>query len=511
MKLSISLSALLAGLFLVSCTEQKEQEKPNIILIAVDDMGWSDLGCYGSEISTPNIDKLADNGMRFSNFYNTSKCFPSRASLLTGVYAQDCGYDKTATGPIVNAVTIGEVLQGAGYLTYWSGKHHGKENPYSRGFNHYFGIKDGAFNHFNPGNQREGEPKPAQKRKRKWGIDSVIHHPYTPKEKDFYSTDYFTNYALDYLDESKEENKPFFLYLAYTAPHDPLMAWTEDIAKYKGKYDLGYEAIRKKRYKKQLRLGIIDSTYQLPKPTYTPWDSLTTDQKKHEASKMEIYAAMIDRLDQNIGRLLKHIDNLGFADNTIILFVSDNGASAEVVELKDDDDSAPLGTMARWTSLGKDWANVSNTPFRLYKNYSYEGGINTPCIAYWPGKIEPNSFSDYAGHFIDFMATFVDMTGAEYPQVYNGEQITPLRGKSLLPVFANHQTERTEPLFWEWQNGQAMRLANWKIVRNDNVDDWSLYDIENDPTEMRDIAKTNRNVVEKLDSMYQIWNSQYRE
>ena len=494
----------------LSCTTQKEKDQPNIILIAVDDMGWSDLGSYGSEINTPNIDKLATNGMRFRNFYNTAKCFPSRAALLTGVYAQDCGYDVTFTNPISNAVTLGEVLQDAGYLTYWAGKHHGKENPYNRGFDHYFGIKDGAFNHFNPGNQRDGEPKPAQKRPdRAWGIDSVIYEPYTPKEKDFYSTDYFTNYAIEYLDESKELNKPFFLYLAYTAPHDPLMAWPDDIAKYEGAYDLGYEVIRQKRYEKQLQLGVIDSTFSLSESTHTPWDSLTNDQKKYETRIMEVYAAMIDRVDQNIGRLLSHVNNLGYADNTIILFVSDNGASAEVVNLNNDDDSAPIGSMGRWISLGKDWANVSNTPYRFYKNYSFEGGINTPFIAYWPGKIEPNSFSNYPGHFIDFMATFVDITNAEYPEVYKGEQITPLRGKSLLPVFKNIEVERTEPLFWEWRNGQAMRLNNWKIVRNAKDDEWDLYNIENDPTEMRNIAKSNGEVVVKLDSIYQAWNSQY--
>ena len=222
---------------------QEKQQKPNIILIAADDLGWSDIGCYGSEVQTPNLDKLGEGGMRFTQFHNTSKCFPSRACLLTGVYAQQNGYAKTYNDPITNAVTLGEVLRTAGYRTLWSGKHHGLENPVTRGFDRYYGLKDGACNYFNPGNQRpekallRAKGKPGNKNQRWWCIDSVMYHPYTPEAKDFYTTDYFTNYALGWLDEYKNEKKPFFLYLAYTAPHDPLMAWPEDIAKYKGKYD----------------------------------------------------------------------------------------------------------------------------------------------------------------------------------------------------------------------------------------------------------------------------------
>ncbi len=236
---------------------------PNIILISVDDMGWSDLGCYGSEIRTPNIDRLADGGMRFTQFHNTSKCFPSRACLLTGVYAQQNGYDRSFNQPLARAVTLGEVLRKAGYITLWSGKHHGLENPITRGFDHYYGLKDGACNHFNPGVQREGEGAPARKErdgvktKRAWCIDSAMYVPYTPLESDFYTTDYFTNYALEWLDEFEGDERPLFLYLSYTAPHDPLMAWPEDIARYKGKYDAGYDAIRQQRYARQLEMGLI--------------------------------------------------------------------------------------------------------------------------------------------------------------------------------------------------------------------------------------------------------------
>jgi arylsulfatase len=493
-----------------SCEKKSETAgKPNIILISADDLGWSDIGCYGSEVQTPNLDKLGEGGLRFTRFHNTSKCFPSRACLLTGVYAQQSNYHQHHRNPITNAVTLGEVLQTAGYRTLWSGKHHGLENPVSRGFDRYYGLKDGACNYFNPGNQRPGEGAPARKgtpgnkTKRWWCIDSVMFHPYTPDAEDFYTTDYFTNYALDWLDEYKNEEKPFFLYLAYTAPHDPLMAWPEDIAKYEGKYDEGYEAIRQKRYQKQLEMGLVDENYRLSKSSYDEWDNLSDTARADEIRKMEVYAAMIDRMDQNIGRVLKKLRETGKDENTLILFVSDNGASAEVVQLPDD--YGEIGTMTRWASLGPDWANVSNTPFRYYKNYSYEGGTNTPFIAYWPGKIEPNSFSEFPGHFIDLMATFVDLTGAEYPQEFNGQQITPMQGQSLLPVFRGKETERKNPIFWEWSDGQAAYHNSWKIVKEGLDNPWELYNLEEDPTETTNLAKKNPGKVEELARLFMDW------
>lgn len=511
MKPISTFALLLFLIFLFSSCEKEPEtaEKPNIILISADDLGWSDIGCYGSEVQTPNLDKLGEGGLRFTRFHNTSKCFPSRACLLTGVYAQQSNYHQHHCNPITNAVTLGEVLQTAGYRTLWSGKHHGLENPVSRGFDRYYGLKDGACNYFNPGNQRAGEGAPARKgmpgnkTKRWWCIDSVMFHPYTPEAEDFYTTDYFTNYALDWLDEYKNEEKPFFLYLAYTAPHDPLMAWPEDIAKYEGKYDEGYEAIRQKRYQKQLEMGLIDENYRLSKSSYDEWDNLSDTARADEIRKMEVYAAMIDRMDQNIGRVLKKLHETGKDENTLILFVSDNGASAEVVRLPDD--YGEIGTMTRWASLGPDWANVSNTPFRYYKNYSYEGGTNTPFIAYWPGKIEPNSFSEFPGHFIDFMATFVDLTGAEYPQEFNGQQITPMQGQSLLPVFREENVQRNEPIFWEWSDGQAAYHNSWKIVKEGLDNPWELYNLEEDPTETTNLTKKNPGKVEELARLFMDW------
>ncbi|MGC9342571.1 MAG: sulfatase-like hydrolase/transferase, partial [Bacteroidales bacterium] len=313
-----------APLFLLnSCTQNPEKgetetyENPNIILILADDLGWSDIGCFGSEVHTPNLDKLAENGIRFTNIHNTSKCFPSRACLLTGLYAQQSGYNRSFNQPLLNAVTFGEVLRNAGYRTLWSGKHHGLQNPVTIGFDRYYGLKDGATNYFNPGKQRPGEPKPAQKRNdREWCIDSVLYAPYTPEEKDFYTTDYFTNYALEWLEEYKDEDKPYILYLAYNAPHDPLQAWPKDIDKYRGKYMEGYEPTRKARYEKQKEIGLIDESYKLSDPVYTPWESLTDSQKVEEDLRMAVYAAMIDRMDQNIGMVLDKVRELGEEDNT---------------------------------------------------------------------------------------------------------------------------------------------------------------------------------------------------
>ena len=505
----ISFFLTILSFWLLSCSTSEHEKLPNIILISADDLGWSDLGCYGSEISTPHIDRLAEEGMRFTSFYNTSKCFPSRACLLTGIYAQQSGYDRSYREPLENAVTLGEVLREAGYITLWSGKHHGVENPIYRGFDHYYGLKDGACNHFNPGEQRPGEGMPArkswsgEKAKRAWCIDSMMYAPYTPEARDFYTTDYFTNYALEWLGEYREDKRPLFLYLAYTAPHDPLMAWPEDIQKYEGRYDKGYENIRKARYAKQLDSGLLNDSYVLSESTYPAWDTLSEEFKGEEIRKMEVYAAMIDRLDQNIGRVLDALEETGRIENTLILFVSDNGASAEVVRLQDD--YGEIGTLTRWSSLGPRWANVSNTPFRYYKNYSYEGGINTPLIVHWPGKIAGGSFSSFPGHFIDVMATLVDITGATYPQEFDGTVITPLQGESLWPVFRGEEVQRSKALFWEWSQGQAVRAGDWKLVRWGKEGSWDLYRVSEDPTEISNLASLYPDTVSHMEKQFRTW------
>jgi arylsulfatase len=412
-------------------------------------------------------------------------------------------------------VTLGEVLREAGYITLWSGKHHGLENPITRGFDHYYGLKDGACNHFNPGVQRPGEGAPARKERdgrktdRAWCIDSTMFVPYTPDEKDFYTTDYFTDYAVEWLEECRQDDRPLFLYLAYTAPHDPLMAWPEDIEKYKGMYDRGYEVIRKGRYRRQQEMGLIDESYSLSEATHPKWDTLPEALRVEEARKMEVYAAMIDRVDQNIGRLITALVETGRVDNVLIIFVSDNGASAEVVHI--DDDYGEIGTMTRWTSLGPSWANVSNTPFRYYKNYSYEGGINTPLIACWPGKIESGTFGRFPGHFIDIMATFVDITGADYPDSFNGMKVTPMQGQSLLKPLLGEDPKRRKPLFWEWSAGQAVRDGDWKLVKWGADSNWDLYNVSEDPAETNNLAAEKPKIVKRLDRLFNSWQGEFNQ
>ncbi len=503
----IALSAIAPALA-QAADKSKADQRPNILLILADDLGWSDIGCYGSEVSTPNIDALAATGIRFTQFHNTSKSFPSRSCLITGLYAQQNGYAKNFRGPLENCVTLGEYLKTAGYTTLWSGKHHGSENPRTRGFDHYYGLKDGATNYFNPGRRREGEECPIQKNGfRRWCVEEQEYTPttpYTPPEKDFYTTDYFTNYALQWLGECQGDSNPFFLLLAYNAPHDPLMAWPEDIARYDGKYKEGYEAIRKARYDKQRALGLTDSRYRLSEPTFTPWESLTAQQREVEQRKMAVYAAMIDRMDQNIGRVIDLLKRQGKYDNTLIFFVSDNGASAEVVELPES--YGPIGSVSNWTSLGADWANVCNTPLRYYKNYSYQGGIATPMIVSWTrGLKNPGSKSEFPGHLIDFMATFVDLAGVPYPSEYNGRQVLPYAGVSLMPVIRGGDPARGKPLFWAWEDGCAARDGKWKIVKNGLDKPWSLYDLQADPSETVDLAAGNPKVVARLDILFDEW------
>lgn len=493
---------LLASLSITACSTPKA-DKPNILLILVDDMGWSDIGCYGGEVKTPNLDRLAQNGIRFTQMHNTSKCFPSRATLQTGIYAQQSGYHKSYKQPLKNCVTLGEVLQTAGYRTMWSGKHHGVETPVDRGYDRYYGLREGASNHFNPGLQREGEAKPAQKRPdRPFFVDHEKFQPYSPP-KDFYTTDYFTKYALDWLDEYKDEDQPFFLHLAYTAPHDPLMAWPEDIAKYRGKYLKGYNDIRAKRYAKQKEMGLIDEKFMLSQETYSSWDAMSDSMKQVEDLKMAVYSAMVDRMDQKVGEILQKIESIGKLDNTLVLFVSDNGSSAEVVRIPGD---GKIGTVGHWTSLGPNWANVSNTPFRYYKNYSFEGGICTPMIACWPkGIAARNKITKFPGHFIDIMATLVDITGAEYPKEFNQQEIVPMQGVSLVPILKGETITREKPLFWQWQRGKAVRDGQWKIVSHGKAAVWELYNMEEDPTETNNLASLHPEIVDKLDGQYNSW------
>ena len=492
-------------------------QRPNILLILVDDMGWSDLGCFGGEINTPNLDRLAEQGIRFTQFHNTAKCFPSRACLLTGLYAQQCGMNKRP-GHFKNCVTLAQVLKAGGYRTLMTGKHHGLDNPCELGFDRYYGLRDGCCNYFNPGVQREGEGVPAHKKRffpRTWCIDKKVYEPYTPKEKDFYTTDYFTKYALQYLDEYKNEDKPFFLYLAYTAPHDPLQAWLEDIEKYRGKYMAGYEAIRKARYERQREMGLVNESYPLSDPTYYDWNALTEKQKEEEDARISVYAAMIDRVDQNIGKLLDKIEEMEELENTLILIASDNGCAAssegDYKQYNTTVNQGEFGSMTRWTKIGYSWSNVSNTPYRFYKVYSHKGGTCTPMIAWWPKGIKgKNRISHHVFHFIDVMPTLIEVAGATYPEQFKGEKIPPIQGRSLVPIFQGKEPAPRGTLFWQYAKGKALRNEHWRLVSDDNGP-WELYDMRYDKTETKNLVEKFPEVVQKLDAMYQNWANRWCE
>lgn len=486
-------------------TEEQPESKPNIVLILADDMGYSDIGAYGSEIETPNLDRLAENGIRFTRMHNTSKCFPSRAVLLTGIYAQQSDmHDQPEE--FHNSVMFGEVLKRAGYRTLFVGKHHSTNNPYNWGFDHYRGLRDGAANYFNPGEQRPSDPgQPAHKEwayPRKFVFDDSLVAPFTPP-KDYYSTDTWTDWSIELLKQYQEEDKPFLLYLAYQAPHDPLQAPEESIQKYEGVYDQGYEAIAKARYQRQLEMGLLDDRYPRSEPTHRGWAELSDSAKTDQVRRMQVYAGMIDRLDQNIGRLIEQIKAMGEWENTLFMFVSDNGASAEVVQIGE----GPIGSITRWASLKEDWANVANTPFRNFKNYSHEGGTATPFIVHWPQVITKGGRIDHTlTHFVDLMPTFMDISGAEYPDRYKGEKVHPVEGVSLLPLFKGESIEREDPLYYDWAEGSAIQTEQWKLVRWG--DRWELYNMENDRTETTNVAGEHPDITNRLKNQWQDWARQ---
>lgn len=512
-KMAILFICLTAAI--VSCnpdTNRPSFKKPNIVLIMADDMGYSDIGCYGGEIQTPNIDRLANEGLRFTQFYNNAICVPTRASLLTGLYSQQVGVYANSPGVMKNSVTLAEVLRQAGYTTLMTGKWHAEELPVERGFDHYYGLTDGCCNYFNPGPQRPGEGYPGRKpfprpwpHWRQWAIDEQVFLPYTPDGENFYTTDAFTDYAINYLDTCVKKDKPFFLYLAYTAPHYPLHAWPKDIAKYRGKYLKGWDKLREERYQRMLKMKLIDDTWPLsPRdPEVIGWADV--ENKDEWDLKMAVYAAMIDRMDQNIGRVLTKIREMGEEDNTLVIFLSDNGGCAEEINIVPE---FPPGVLESYRTVDPPWANASNTPFRKYKVWDYEGGIHTPMIAYWPAVIkEGGRITKQVGHIIDIMATFADVSGAKYPSSYGGREIVPLEGKSLLPIFQGREREGHEALYWQIANGRhrAIRKGKWKLVSRSPKDPWELYDLETDKTELHDLSGKHPEVVRALSEMWEAW------
>ena len=507
-------------------------KRPNILLILNDDMGYSDIGCYGGEVQTPNLDRLATNGLRFTQFYNTARCSPSRASLLTGLHPHqtgigiltyDCGPEGYAGNLNQRCATIAEVLKTAGYRTYLSGKWHVSSNlteptdswPRQRGFDEFFGTIIGAGSFYDPNTLTRGN-------------DNAEHEARAPG---FFYTDAISDEAVKFLRSHRQQyaDQPFFQYVAYTAPHWPLHAHDEDVARYKGRFDAGWDQLREERLDKLVRWGLLDAKWKLTDrdPTQPPWTD--TEHKAWLARCMEVYAAQIDRMDQGIGRILDQLEADGELDNTLVIFLADNGACAEDipedvtvdelvnklmiarshtrdgarVHFGNNPDRMP-GPEDTYQSYGTAWANLSNTPFRLYKHWTHEGGISTPLILHWPqGIAQRGEIRHTPGYLPDIMATVLDITGVPYPQSLDGRAILPLEGHSLKPAFEADLAQRP-PMFWEHEGNSAVRIGRWKLVRQ-HPQDWELYDLVEDRTELHDLATRHPERVADMARQYEAW------
>ena len=529
---------LFAGLAMGSpALAAKAPARPNIVVLLADDLGFSDLGCYGSEISTPNLDRLARQGLRFTEFYTTPRCCPTRAALLTGLYPQQAGIGNMMEdrglpgyrGELSDrCITIAEELGLAGYHTLLAGKWHvchihfeGKKQlnfesdtpfwdtkanwPLQRGFEEYFGAIHGVTSYYDPFSLVRGNT------------------PIRAEGTNFYYTDAISDAAVADIQKYAGDAKPFFLYVAFSAPHWPLQAPEPDIAKYRKKYLVGWDAIRTNRYHRQIELGLIDRKWPLsPRDERVPpWEKV--EQKEWEANRMATYAAMVERMDHGLGRILAALKERGVEQNTLVLFFSDNGGCAEVIQPDWYDvpsrtrDGRPVhvgngnrtvlaGPDDVWQSYGVPWANVSDTPFRLYKHFVHEGGIATPFIVSWPAAIrKPGSINRQLGHVTDLMATFVDAAGARHPDSYHGHPILPLEGKSLLPVFRGGSRPDRSPVFWEHEGNRAVRLDQWKLVSR-YPGGWELYDMKTDRTELNDLADKHPEKVKELSALYDQWS-----
>ncbi|EDM29172.1 arylsulfatase [Lentisphaera araneosa HTCC2155] len=491
------------GLILTASADQR----PNIIVIMCDDMGYSDLGCYGSEIQTPNLDKLAANGLRYSQMYNTSKCNTSRSSLLTGRYVigktSDTNYDA---GPLIS-----EILQNAGYRTLWSGKNHSRVRPPERGFDRFYGFQGGACNFWNPGEKLQDGGKLPHIKAYEWMVNDKWHKTFIPEDPNYFMTDAITDNAISWLNEYEKEDKPFFLYLAYNAPHWPLHAPEKDIAKYKGVYDAGYQKIRTARYKRMIEKGIIETeTATLFPEQIKSWERLSEKERKLEAQRMEIHAAMVDNMDQNIGRVINTLQKQGELENTLILFFSDNGASHErdkrAFKNYQPTGNEKMGSVLSYECIGRDWARVVNTPLAKHKATSHEGGICTPMVAYWPkGMTNTGGWNHEPVHLVDIMSTVLDLSHQKYPIKFNGKQTKPLQGTSLVPTFSQKAlAQRKFTMGFDFANSKAVRKGKWKLVSY-KKGPWELYDMSKDRTETLNLAKQNPELVETLKKEFYQW------
>lgn len=455
-------------------------ERPNVVLMMVDDLGFSDFGCYGSEIETPNVDALASGGLRLSQFYNTAKCHSSRICLLTGKYTFQAGNNA-----MDKALTVGEVMQANGYFTAMAGKWHLDKQPTDRGFMRYWGHLSGATNFFT-------------------GDDTfrLNGEPWDDFTDDFYTTDANIDYAIRFIDEGLDSGKPFFQYVAFNAPHYPLQAKKKDVKKYDGRYAIGWDQLRARRYAKQKELGLIDEKFALSaRPGYIPaWEDLTDDERQWEEDRMEVFAAMVDSVDQNIGRLVKHLKAKGVYDDTLILLCSDNGACP--FERTRGKELKPWDPKSYWCyDVG--WAHAGNTPFRWYKQNQHEGGISSPLIAHWPKGLtaDKGSISHQPGHLIDLLATVMDATESTYPAKFSGKPTTPIQGKSLLPILRGQQREPHEWMYFQFSNNRAIRKGDIKAV-SARGGQWEVYDLSKDRSELNDLAPSKPQLAKEMAALW---------
>ncbi|MEO3407716.1 arylsulfatase [Mucilaginibacter sp. CAU 1740] len=492
---------------------QAPKLKPNIVVILADDMGFSDIGCFGSEISTPNIDRLAREGLKMTQFYNAGRCCPSRAALLTGLYPHQAGVGdmvKYKGSPAYqgylneHSATIAELLkEQAGYNTIVSGKWHvGLQKSalaYNRGFDKSFTMLNNGSSYFNSAPLYNDGSK----------ITFMLNDKeITRSDTSKYLTRAITDFAVKSLDEIKAEQKPFFMYVAYNAPHWPIQALPEDIVKFKGQYLKGWDVLRKQRYEKQLALGIIKKQWALsPRDKRAAaWKSLSAEEKEKWDTRMAIYAAMVYRMDACIGEILTKLKQLGKDKNTIILFASDNGGSADEVKSLSTviQKNGEPGSVNSIDSYEIPWANVSNTPFKLFKRNTHEGGIATPLIAWYPGHIKAGGTNSSVGHLIDLMPTCLELAGVNYPTQFKNRELTPLAGKSLLNAFKGKPNAGNQTLFWEHEGSRAIRKGKWKLVAEPKQP-WELYDFDADRSEINDLATKYPAKVVELEKEYQAW------
>lgn len=518
MNLRLSVLAVLVTLVPIAMSANAAdmpRSRPNVLLILCDDLGFSDLGCYGGEIRTPNLDRMASEGLRFSQFYNCAVCVTTRAALTTGLYP------RRASGTLRgDMVTLGEVMQKAGYATGYTGKWHlgstAPKRPIDRGFEEYYGVLSGCCNFFNP-----AQPDPIFYNGGK--VRPFAHNEQIISEfpVGYYSTDAFTDHAIETIRNYHAGDKPFFHYLCYTAPHFPLHAPKEVIARYRGKYSDGYFKMRESRYRRLVELGLVDSRWKLSAVDsktgdfrydyeVAPWDELPD--REREERRMEVYAAMVDRMDQNIGRLLSALDEMELSDDTVIFFLSDNGGCASWPAKEEGfmqyNNGIPVGDSRGYEFVGKGWGWAQNSPFRRHKTWTYEGGIATPLIVRWPGRVQPASITHQVGHLIDFMPTLLELAGGKYPAEFHGKEIIPAEGKSLVPILQGKDREPHESLCWALYGNRAIRQGDWKLNWGASDKRWELYNLAEDRTETNDLAALEPERVASMAAKWERWAEQ---